>query len=201
MASQLTLRFDAATPNAARDVVFAWMRSCDGWLLVLDNVDEPEAVTAFMPPADVRGDIVVTTRAGVDRLRAAGVLRHRGDEPVVLECLDGATSVRLLCELCDRIVESLCDDERCAAEQLCVSELGGLPLAIEQAGAYMRGHGVGFVAYLALYRSEWQPLFGVEARMSDADAAMEWQAWLRVRGVDDAAVLEALRSYGSATAG
>jgi hypothetical protein len=72
MASQLTLRFDGATPNAARDAVFAWMRSCDGWLLVLDNVDEPEAVTAFVSPADVCGDIVVTTRAGVDWLRAAG---------------------------------------------------------------------------------------------------------------------------------
>jgi hypothetical protein len=196
MASQLALQVDPATPHAARDAAFAWMRSCDGWLLVLDNVDEPEAVKAFMPPTDVRGDIVVTTRADVDRLRAAGVLRHRGDEPVVLECLDGTTSVRLLCALCDRGVESLSDDERRAAEQLCVEELGGLPLAIEQAGAFMRDHGMGFVAYLALYGSLWQPLFSVEARMSDADAAIVWQAWLRVRGVDDAAVLEALRSYG-----
>jgi hypothetical protein len=61
MASELALDIDPATPNAARDAVFAWMRSCDGWLLVVDNVDEPEAVTAFMPPRDARGNIVVTT--------------------------------------------------------------------------------------------------------------------------------------------
>ena len=61
MASQLALDVDPATANADRDAVFAWMRSCDGWLLVVDNVDEPEAVTAFMPPRDARGNIVVTT--------------------------------------------------------------------------------------------------------------------------------------------
>jgi hypothetical protein len=117
---------------------------------------------------------------------------------MALECLDGASSVCLLCVLCDRGVESLSDDERRAAEQLCVSELGGLPLAIEQAGAYMRGRGMGFVAYLSLYRSEWQSLFGVEARMSVVDAAMEWQRRLRVSGVD-AAVIVALVGYGVRT--
>jgi hypothetical protein len=150
----MRLRFDAATPDAARDAVFAWMRCYDGWLLVLDNVDDPEAVMSLMPPSSVCGDIVITTRAGADRLRECGVLRSRRDEPVVVECLDVVTSVSLLCQLCDRDVESLSDSERRAARELCIDELGGLPLAIEQAAAYMRSHAIGIVAFLSLYRSQ-----------------------------------------------
>jgi tetratricopeptide (TPR) repeat protein len=176
MASQLQLPFDSASLHAARDAVFAWMRTRDGWLIVLDNVDAPEAVAAFMPPSDARGDVVVTTRAGADRLRACGVMRSGGDAPVVLECLDGDTSVSLLCQLCRRDVESLSDEERRAAQQLCVAELGGLPLAIEQAAAYIRSHARTFVDALSLYRTQFQSLFGDsgEPATSADDVDMEW---------------------------
>ncbi len=198
MASRLTLPFDASVPNDARKAVFRWMRSRDGWLLVLDNVDDPESVSDFMPSSDVRGHIVVTTRANPERLRRCGVLRSRRDEHVVLECLDATTSILLLCRLCARDVESLSDGERVAAHELCIDELGGLPLAIEQAGSYMRGHGVGFVDYVALFRAQWRQLFGVEARMSAAGLAMEWQNWIRSRGIHDATI-DALREYGVRT--
>jgi tetratricopeptide (TPR) repeat protein len=195
MSTILGLRFDPAVPNDARDAAFRWMRSHDRWLLVLDNVDAPESVTEFIPPADARGHIVITTRVGTDRLRQCGVLRSRRDEPVVLECLDGDASVSLMCQLCGRDVESLSDDERGAARQLCVGELGGLPLAIEQAAAYMRGRGMGFVEYLALYRARWQSLLAADTKMNVEEMSSEWQTWLRVRGVDDATI-DALREYG-----
>jgi tetratricopeptide (TPR) repeat protein len=192
MATKLGLRFDPAVPNDARDAAFRWMRSHDRWLLVLDNVDEPESVTEFMPPAESRGHTVMTTRAGSDRVRQCRMLRS---EPVVLECLTEATSLSLLCQLCGRDVESLSDDECGAARRLCVDELGGLPLAIEQAAAYVRGHGMGFVEYLALYRARWQSLLAAETKMNVEEMSAEWQTWLRVRGVSDAAV-DALREYG-----
>jgi tetratricopeptide (TPR) repeat protein len=192
MAMLLKLPFDPAKPNSARDVVFQWMRKIDRWLLVIDNVDDPELVMEFVPPAGARGHVVMTTRAGSDRLLRCGVMRT---DAVVLDCLDAESSVSLLCQLCHRDAESLSDVETGAARDLCIGELGGLPLAIEQAGAYMRDHCMGLADYLELYRAEWQSLFGVEAKLSASDRAMEWQKWLRVRRVHDATI-EALQQYG-----
>jgi hypothetical protein len=198
VAKRLELRFDPAVENDARDAVFRWMRSCDRWLLVLDNVDAPSSVKDFMPPSDARGHVVITTRGGAHLLRECGVLRHRHGEPVVLDCLGSDASVSLLYQLCRCEVEALSEDERAAAAQLCVDDLGGLPLAIEQAAAYMRGHDMSVVEYLRLYRARRQALFGVEAAMSAAELATEWQDWLRARGVDDAAI-SALRGCGVRT--
>jgi tetratricopeptide (TPR) repeat protein len=112
---------------------------------------------------------------------------------VVLECLSEAASVSLLCQLCQRDEESLTDDERDAARQLCVDELGGLPLAIEQTAAYLSlNPTVGFASYLTLLRERSRSLFGVEGRVGAEERAMEWQAWLRSRRVDDVTI-DALR--------
>jgi tetratricopeptide (TPR) repeat protein len=201
MSAQLQLDFDASKPNAARDAVFAWMRKFDRWLLVLDNVDEPEAVTNYVPPTDVRGHVLITTRSGRGRLRDCGLLRGEGDEPVVLECLDATTSLSLLCQLCKRDAESLTNAERRAAERLC-SYSDGLPLAIEQDAAYMRSHHMGFVEYVHLYKSQRKALSGVEATMSAADAMSAWQKWLQHSiincSVDDETI-DALTQYGVKT--
>jgi tetratricopeptide (TPR) repeat protein len=167
VATQLSLRFDFLKQNAARDAVFRWMRTRDGWLLVVDDVDSPECVAALLPPADARGHVVCTTRASTDTLRRCGVLRSDADEPVVLEGLDATASAALLCQLCGCSVESLSDAERSAARRLCVDELAGVPLAIELAAAYMRGRRVGVVDYLVLYQTQCRSFTESRERSGD----------------------------------
>ncbi len=152
MALQLRLAFDEMTPTTSRDALFAWMRTHDRWLLVLDDVADADAVGEWMPPADAQGHVVMTTRARADRVQQSAVLRGRSFDIVAVPCLDADASVSLLCQLCGRDVESLSHTDRLDARLLCVDELGGEPLAIKRAAAYARGHGVSFGEYLSMYQ-------------------------------------------------
>jgi hypothetical protein len=199
MADELGIRADGTRQNEARDAVFRWMRLNDRWLLVLDNVDEPEAVKEYLPPrGGLRGHVLITTRAGEYRLRGVdcGVLGSRRDTCVVVDCLDTEASLDLLFRLCDRDASSLSPDEFDAARQLCTIELGGLPLAIEQAAAVVRetvaATDVPFRAFLEQYRDESTTLF---AERAAPNPVAEWRDWLHDKGVDDV-VVDALAEYG-----
>ena len=62
-----------------------WLREHEGWLLILDNADDLEAVQALLPPSDHRGHLLLTTRESAFFPEA---------EPVPIEQMpedDGAT--------------------------------------------------------------------------------------------------------------
>ncbi len=122
----------AGDPVAA---VHAALARRDDWLLVFDNVPNPRVITGMVPPAG-GGKVVITSRyafwpAGalevpvLDREVAAGFLLARTGAA-------GAT------------------EEQAAGEL--AAELGGLPLALEQAVAYMESTGRGISQYLRLFR-------------------------------------------------
>ena len=102
----------------------------DGWLLVLDNVDAPEQVRALLPQTTT-GQVIVTTWVRVPGL---------GRDPLPVDLLPREQAVAFLLE---RAVRG--DDERGAAGEL-AQALGRLPLALEQAGAYLAHHPVAIAA-------------------------------------------------------
>jgi tetratricopeptide (TPR) repeat protein len=134
--------------------VSRWLTSADGWLLVCDNADQPEQLKPYLP-IDPKGRILITSRAQV---------LHGLAKAVRLEVLTPEAALEFLLRRIER--ESYRAPEKDAAAEM-ARELGYLPLALEQAGAYISEKSARFQDYLASYRkrrlellSESRPIAG-----------------------------------------
>ncbi|MGH2480151.1 MAG: tetratricopeptide repeat protein, partial [Ktedonobacteraceae bacterium] len=122
------------------------------WLLILDNVDDLEMITAFLP-AQGAGDVLLTTR-----LQALGSIAHG----IEVEKMGVAEGVTLLLRRTQALVPGAPlqyaeQASRDLAAEI-VAELDGLPLALDQAGAYIEETRCGFAAYLQLYHTRRKEL-------------------------------------------
>lgn len=127
--------------NRIVEAVKRWFETNERWLLILDSADSPSLVRPFLP-LSARGHILVTSRAqNFDMLgvsRAFHLQEMSPDE--VLEFFLKRTGR-----------QDADTQERQAAAKL-AEEFGGLPLALEQAGAYIAAHQVRFDDYLASFK-------------------------------------------------
>lgn len=127
--------------TAAAQASRRWLAANDGWLLILDNADTPSLLENFLP-TDCRGHVIVTSRDSVFaplHILAPELLAP----PPTAEALDF-----FLLRTQRGAIDS---QERQAAAEL-AEELGCLPLALEQAGAYLVATRANFATYLASYR-------------------------------------------------
>jgi tetratricopeptide (TPR) repeat protein len=128
------------------EAVKTWLKTYDQWLLILDNADELATVRDFLPPVG-RGHILLTTRAA-----STGRLANR----LEVEILDpdvGALFVlrRARMLALDASLDQAASHDVALAQEL-VQEMGGLPLALDQAGAYIEETQCHLSDYLKLYR-------------------------------------------------
>ncbi len=132
-------REDAAKIAAA----LGWCEAHPGWLMIVDNVDDPAAVAAVakLLARLSGGQAIVTGRAG----NFPPELRK-----LELGVLDQPASVAFLMERTDDYRARSPDDAKLAQEL--AGELGGLALGLEQAGAYIATERIGFARYLELWR-------------------------------------------------
>ena len=142
----------AANPAETREAVKAWLAANTGWLLILDNAVTPAAVKTFLPTAH-GGRVLLTTRS--QEVRALGIAA-----PLALEQLSPDEAQRFLLHSTGR--EQDTDQERQAARDLGV-ELGGLPLALEQAAAYIAQNDTRFQSYLKSYKKRRLTLLDAQA--------------------------------------
>ncbi|MFB8440664.1 FxSxx-COOH system tetratricopeptide repeat protein [Streptomyces niveus] len=127
-----------ATTNALAEWAITWFQTHPGWLVVFDNADDPSHLAPVIGQLDT-GHHLITSR------RTAGW--HHLAQPVRLDTLhpDDAT------ELLTRTAGPYATVESRDAAAL-AAELGHLPLALEQAGAYINNHGISCGAYLERLR-------------------------------------------------
>jgi len=136
-----------------------WFRNERGWLLIFDNADDFSLIEPFIPRLG-EGHILLTTRVGATielaqtlelqplstedgalcLLRRAGLLRWNKQ-------LEDASSVH---------VGAACELAR---------QMNGLPLALEQAGAYINDTKCGVVRYLDLYKQYRAKLQQIQSGM------------------------------------
>ena len=111
------------------------------WLLVFDNAPDRASVARFVPPAG-RGRVLITSQNQIWPPGQALEVPVLGPE-VAAEFLVNRTG----------------DPDRQAALEL-AGEMGGLPLALEQAAAYIQAAGDNMAGYLALFRQRCPDLLG-----------------------------------------
>ncbi len=129
------------------EAVMRWLRTNAQWLLILDNVEDLAIVEPFLPMAG-RGHVLLTTRA-----RALGGIARR----VEIEKMQAEVGALFLLRRADILpLSAMLDearvDERALSIQI-TQEMDGLPLALDQAGAYIKETPCTLSEYLDLYRA------------------------------------------------
>jgi len=123
-----------------------WLEGQTNWLLILDNADDLQLARSFLPVKH-HGHILLTTRTQI-----VGTIARQ----IEIEKMESAEGLLFLLKRA-RIVQleadiaTLAADVRDVALEL-VTLLGGLPLALDQAGAYIEEAGVSVADYLQRYQ-------------------------------------------------
>ncbi|MEV6110357.1 tetratricopeptide repeat protein [Streptomyces sp. NPDC051940] len=138
----LAVRLDpvwAGTAQPAQHTAWAlaWLQWHQGWLLIFDNVEDPADLRPYLGTLP-GGHHVVTSR------RSTGW--HGIAPTITLDVLTPSDATSLLCSLAFP-GRPPTDAEREEAGRL-AAELGHLPLALEQAGAYLHQTKTSCAAYL-----------------------------------------------------
>jgi hypothetical protein len=158
---------EAAEEEVWLNAVLAWFAAKPGWLLILDNVDTPDAL------------------AEVDRMMgrlAGGHVLSRLDrfapqvEPLELDVLSQEAATTFLLEATEARRRKKTDDGASAREL--GDELGRLALALEQAAATIARLRCNFRRYLEIWQSNREKVLGwTQPEINDYDRAVAttWQ--------------------------
>ncbi|MBU1626490.1 protein kinase, partial [bacterium] len=117
-----------------------WLQENGGWLLVFDNADKSEDINEFIPKS-ISGHVLITSRnpkwGGLAKKIA--ITKWKPEESL------------------DFIFKRTKDDDEVSAIEL-ANKLGNLPLALEQAAAYIEGSGRSLSEYLNMFNKYQQRL-------------------------------------------
>ncbi len=193
IAKLLRLPHNANDPDSVIAAVKGRQESLDGphWLLVLDNADDPPLLVPYLPRRASNGHILVTSRVRLDVLGIPSALP--------IEKLPAEDSTRFLLARVDR-EPSDAEEERAAGEL--ATELDGLPLALEQAAAYIAAMHVTYGQYLESYRTRKLDLLerrGPEMGAYPTTVAKTWLINFEQVEIASKAAVDLLR-LGTATA-
>lgn len=135
------------SPRLALVAIKNWLAASSGWLLILDNVEDATLLDTLLP-TEYGGQILLTTRAHtlgsfIDPVALDTMLVEEGS----LLLLRRIRAIRLNQCLCDAPATMSTEAEAI------VALLDGLPLALDQAGAYIEETGCGMAAYRERYRA------------------------------------------------
>src|SRR5579884_315668 len=140
-----------ASNGKDQDIVVAavkrWLQKHTPWLLILDNVEDVAQLDKFIP-VQGKGDALVTTRVQeIDLARRTLIVEKMQPDEGVLLLLRRAKGVQ------DVALESVSAADIAAARKI-VQRLDGLPLALDQAGAYIEETKSSLASYLTTYRAQ-----------------------------------------------
>jgi len=134
---------DATNPADTVQAVRHWLEHTGEWLLIFDNADTPEVLKASYPRTP-KGHILLTSRAQI--FDTLGIAR-----PLALEKMQPGEALSFLYTRTGRAEGD--PAEKNAAEHL-AAELGYLPLALEQAAAYITAKTARFQDSLASFQKQ-----------------------------------------------
>jgi hypothetical protein len=146
-------------PDSLLNAFKHWLRNHADWLLILDDVEDLTQVEMLYPEAH-QGHVLITTRSQFLGGVAASITLDTMDPD------EGAffllRRAGLLGPSEDYAHASAADRVQARAVSLM---LGGLPLALDQAGAYMEETGCGLSGYVTLYQAQRSRLLKERGRL------------------------------------
>ncbi len=152
----------SAPLGKAGDVVRALFEDRPDWLLVFDDVPEPEALDGYLPRTG-SGSVLITSRYAAWRSRG---------EPLPVAPFGRDEAIEFLCASTDQ-------RDTDAADGI-AEELGGLPLALEQAAAHVLDRGITLGRYAELLRADLAATLSLGDQDADAGTiAGVWSASLQ----------------------
>jgi tetratricopeptide (TPR) repeat protein/predicted alpha/beta hydrolase family esterase len=138
---------DEQDQNRAINAVKNWFENNNDWLLILDNADDPALAREFTT-SNKQGHVILTIR---DQIRGKGAAPNElvkwGPNEGALFLLRRSEKIAK-----DASLKDAPDDLRTQAEELSKA-LDGLPLALDQAGAYILETRTSLAQYLELYNN------------------------------------------------
>jgi tetratricopeptide (TPR) repeat protein len=142
---------EAAEEEVRLNAVLAWLAANPGWLLILDNIDTPDAVVEvdWLLGRLLGGHVLLTSR--LDRFA-------RQVEPLELDVLTLDAAAGFLLEATEAPRHKAADDD--VAARKVADELGRLALALEQAAATIEKLRCGFRRYLEAWQSNREKVVG-----------------------------------------
>ena len=155
-------------PNQAVIVaaVRRWLGETPDWLLILDNVAGHVGAVRDLLPADDPGHLLLTTRDPAFQALA---------QPVVVAKMTPEEGARLLLQRAGRLEADAplerAEMEDCEPALALSRTLDGLPLALDQAGAYIVEKPGSPAEYLELYEGERAKLLADRGAVGDHDHA------------------------------
>lgn len=143
---KLGLSIDESQPQTATPTLKQWMEHNQNWLLIFDNVHDSDQLKSILPK-QCQGHVVLTSRSS--SFPALGI--HK---PIELDQLPLEKATEFLLKRVSRDVNT---SEQSFAEEL-VTEVNGLPLALELAGAFIQETSITFERYLGRFRYLWREI-------------------------------------------
>lgn len=135
-----------------------WLESSDDWLLILDNVDDLSLASDFLPDRS-RGHTLLTTREQV-----TGAIAQR----IELETMEPQEGALFLLRRAQIIARDAPPDTVASTDWARAREIAramdGLPLALDQAGAYIDETACGLSGYLERYRKRRGKLLSLRGK-------------------------------------
>jgi tetratricopeptide (TPR) repeat protein len=130
-----------------------WLTAITRWLLILDNADDLQLINDVIP-SPLRGHVLLTTRTN-----ATGTLAH-AIEIDTMEASEGAYFLlrRAKVIALDASQDNAPEEGDYSQARAISQSLGGLPLALDQAGAYIEETKCSLSDYLTLYQTRREPL-------------------------------------------
>jgi tetratricopeptide (TPR) repeat protein len=121
------------------EAVRRWLEQNGGWLLVFDNAQDPEELNDYLPRTGA-GHVIITSR----NPNWGGTAK-----PLPVDVFSREESVEFL--------KNRTGGQEDGADTL-AEALGNLPLALEQAGAYIQETGISLSAYIKLFQERQKEL-------------------------------------------
>ncbi len=136
-----------------------WLNSHTDWLLIFDNVEDLALVKDYIPVVD-QGHILLTTRAHA----VGGISEHMEVEKMKPE--EGALYLLRRAKIiaADASLDKANESDKIKAREISEA-MDGLPLALDQAGAYIEETATSLSDYLNLYQAQHAELLRLRGEL------------------------------------
>lgn len=137
---------DDQDQNRMLNAVKRWLHTHKHWLLIFDDIEDPELVKGFLPAARNSTLLLTTQRATLGMIAL----------PLELEPMSQVEATQLLLQRAQFLERGASPEQIAPADALIAQKIAqimdGLPLALDQAGAYIAEHKCSLAEFLHLFQ-------------------------------------------------